>query len=255
MARNLKFLILFLIVYTLYACAGSSANVPVMERSGLRLKPPNYHVVKRGETLYSIAWRYGIDYRSIARTNNIGAPYRIQHGQKLDLTSSSGASKKSLVKKPDTTSTSRSAPQVAAKKALSNVTNRVSTALGIASEDWRWPSKGRLIKGFSKKGQVNKGIDIGGNLGDAVTCARGGRVVYAGSGLTGYGKLIIVKHDQNYLSAYAHSSKILVTEGDVVRAGQKIAEMGASGTNRIMLHFEIRKDGKPMNPQKLLPER
>ena len=135
------------------------------------------------------------------------------------------------------------------------IVNRLTAATNKSSEIWKWPSRGKLIGRFSHGERVNKGIDIGGILGEAVRSARSGKVVYAGSGLTGYGKLIIVKHSEDYLSAYAHSNRILVKEGDVVSAGQRIAEMGSSGTNRTMLHFEIRKSGKPVNPLKLLPKR
>jgi lipoprotein NlpD len=118
---------------------------------------------------------------------------------------------------------------------------------------WRWPAQGRLLRRFDSNGTGKKGIAIGGRLNSPVVAAAGGRVVYRGSGLVGYGRLIIVKHNNNYLSAYGHNQELLVDEGDQVRAGQLIARMGSSGTNQVMLHFEIRQNGKPVDPLKLLP--
>ncbi len=120
---------------------------------------------------------------------------------------------------------------------------------------WVWPAKGRLTSGFKANGGLNKGIDLKGKLGEPVIAAAAGRVVYSGEGLRGYGKLVIVKHSDKYLSAYAHNRKLLVKEGNNVRKGQKIAEMGSTGTDSVKLHFEIRYDGKPINPLKHLPKR
>ena len=117
---------------------------------------------------------------------------------------------------------------------------------------WRWPAKGKVVTSFSRSG--GKGIDIAGKFGQTIVAASAGRVVYSGSGLIGYGQLIIVKHNKRYLSAYAHNNKILVKEGDTVTGGQRIAEMGRSGSNRAMLHFEIRRDGKPIDPLRYLPK-
>ena len=118
---------------------------------------------------------------------------------------------------------------------------------------WRWPTSGRVIRGYSSS--VHKGIDIGGQRGDAINAVAAGKVVYAGTGIVGFGELLIVKHNEVYLSAYGHNSRLLVAEGTTVRAGQKIAEKGSSGTDRVKLHFEIRKEGKPIDPQRVLPRR
>jgi lipoprotein NlpD len=118
---------------------------------------------------------------------------------------------------------------------------------------WVWPTRGRVVRGFQQKGTGKKGIDIGGHQGQPVKAAASGKVVYVGSGLVGYGRLIIVKHNEKLLSAYGHNSKLLVAEGDHVAAGQMIAKMGNSGTDRTALYFEIRKDGKPVNPMQYLP--
>ena len=117
---------------------------------------------------------------------------------------------------------------------------------------WQWPARGEVVTSFSRSG--GKGIDIAGSFGQAIVAASDGEVVYSGSGLIGYGQLIIVKHNKRYLSAYAHNNKILVKEGDTVKGGQRIAEMGRSGSNRALLHFEIRRDGKPIDPVRYLPK-
>jgi lipoprotein NlpD len=118
---------------------------------------------------------------------------------------------------------------------------------------WKWPAKGRVVNKFSSGEQGNKGIDIAGQRGQAVVSTASGSVVYSGSALRGYGNLIIVKHNDDYLSAYAHNDKLLVTEGQTVSAGQKIATMGSSGTSQVMLHFEIRYQGNSVNPERYLP--
>jgi lipoprotein NlpD len=119
---------------------------------------------------------------------------------------------------------------------------------------WVWPTRGRLLRSYQSSGRGKRGIDIGGHDGQPVKAAANGKVVYAGSGLVGYGRLIIIKHNENLLSAYGHNSKLLVSEGDQVRAGQQIAEMGSSGTSRTELYFEVRKDGKPVDPLRYLPK-
>lgn len=234
--------------------------------------PPVYwgrHVVKSGETLYSIAWRYGRDYRELGDANNIPPPYNIKAGQVLRLdvrgnVTSSGENR-SASKPAATSSTTRTAtrasrkPSPEPKPAVSKAPDRSSPLTGqtqtVASINWRWPHVGTVIAGYSTSGKVNKGIDIAGKEGDAVRAAAGGNVVYAGSGLLGYGNLIIVNHNEHYLSAYAHNRKILVREGEDVKAGQVIAELGHSGTDRPRLHFEIRKNGNPVDPAHYLPPR
>jgi lipoprotein NlpD len=119
---------------------------------------------------------------------------------------------------------------------------------------WVWPTRGRLLRSYQSSGRGKRGIDIGGHEGQPVKAAANGKVVYAGSGLVGYGRLIIIKHNENLLSAYGHNSTLLVSEGDQVRAGQQIAKMGSSGTNRTGLYFEVRQNGKPVNPLRYLPQ-
>jgi lipoprotein NlpD len=239
---------------------------------------PNAHVVHRGDTLYSIAWRYGLDYRRLAGWNAIREPYTIFPGQKLRLTQpprtastrSESIKKKRLPPPSSSQSKSARAPGTSSKSPSSAPANksgskkatssgsRKKSASGTAKagnapvKRWRWPAKGKVVTSFSRSG--GKGIDIAGKFGQVIVAASDGSVVYSGSGLIGYGQLIIVKHNKRYLSAYAHNNKILVKEGDTVKGGQRIAEMGRSGSNRAMLHFEIRRDGKPTNPVRYLPK-
>lgn len=231
--------------------------------------PPVYwgrHVVQSGETLYSIAWRYGRDYRELGSANGIGPPWHLRAGQvlRLDLRGSATSSSQSTrttssvrpsrqatvrVPKPDTSSK----PDVT--RAPDRATPLASQTQTVARINWRWPHIGTVIAGYSSSGKVNKGVDIAGKPGDAVRAAASGNVVYAGNGLLGYGNLIIVNHSERYLSAYAHNRKILVQEGEDVKAGQVIAELGSSGAERPMLHFEIRKNGNPVDPAHYLPPR
>lgn len=243
-------------------------------RSSQREKAPSSYRVKSGDTLYSIAWRYGLDYRQLARANNIGRNFRINAGQKLRLQTSSnkkptGSVAVSKVKKQsiktDKGGVATNSKATSAKNANSQVyrkpvnkqpsVKKYSTVKNPKKVAWRWPTNGRVISGYSSKGNVNKGINLAGKRGEAVYAAASGKVVYAGSGLLGYGNLIIINHNQEYLSAYAHNSLILVKENENVNVGAKVAEIGNSGATRMMLHFEIRKDGKPVNPLQYLPKR
>ncbi|WP_228260859.1 peptidoglycan DD-metalloendopeptidase family protein [Marinobacter orientalis] len=250
----------------------SGCNTQALYRDDI-YNPPVYwgrHVVKPEETLYSIAWRYGRDYRELGDANNIEPPYNIKAGQvlRLDVRGNVTSSGDNRGGKPVvSSSTKRSAPSVSSqqasrpepKPAVSRAPDRSSPLTGqtqtVASINWRWPHVGTVIAGYSTSGKVNKGIDIAGKEGDAVRAAASGNVVYAGSGLLGYGNLIIVNHNEHYLSAYAHNRKILVQEGEGVKAGQVIAELGNSGTDRPRLHFEIRKNGNPVDPAHYLPSR
>lgn len=252
-----------IVALSMLACSGTPPRAPVADVA----PPPSIriqeHVVARGETLYSIAWRYGMNHRELAAANGIGSSYRIYPGQRLNLDLSRRAQTTTAPAAPvnPPATAARTTPPTPASKPprLKNQTPAATAApvpsLGPDPKTWHWPVKGPLLASFQSNGGLNKGIDIGGKLGEPVVAAASGEVVYSGSGLRGYGKLIIVKHSEKYLSAYAHNSKLLVDEGDVVKAGQPIAELGSSGTDRVKLHFEIRYDGKPVNPQKYLPPR
>ena len=264
---------LFLLAPLITLMLLSGCNTPALYQDDI-YNPPVYwgrHVVKPGETLYSIAWRYGRDYRELGDANGIGPPWNLKAGQviRLDLRGSvtSGsqttAAKKPSGSQPPKTASRASPPKqtaaTAPKPAVTRAANKgaplASQTQTVARIEWRWPHVGTVIAGYSTSGKVNKGIDIAGQAGDAVRAAATGNVVYAGNGLLGYGNLIIVNHNEHYLSAYAHNRKILVQEGEDVKAGQVIAELGSSGAERPMLHFEIRKNGNPVDPVHYLPPR
>ena len=224
------------------ACA-DSAYVMVVERPQPPTEKINSHWVSPGETLYAIAWRYNMDPERLAYANGIRAPFRLHAGQKLTLILTTipkarvpvVASKPSVVKKP--------------KSSRPAIPKRFD---GFTA--WQWPAKGAVSRRYSSKSSaLHKGLDIRGKRGQSVYAANTGVVVYAGAGLPAYGKLLIVKHNEIYLSAYAHNSQLLVNEGDKVKVGQQIAEMGKSGTTHEHLHFEIRKKGVPVNPITVLP--
>ncbi len=211
--------------------------------------PPNYtaglsgtYVVRTGDTLYSIAFKYGLDYKSLASINGIRAPYVIYVDQVIKLRGSA--------KMPD-----KDRGPTVAKASPPLKPAPVPKAPSAPVSAWRWPLKGELIGRFSLKNPVNKGIDIAGKRGDKVVAAAAGVVVYAGGNLRGYGKLVIIKHNDTFLSAYGNNETMLVKEGDKVKAGKAIARVGSTAADVEMLHFEIRRDGKPVNPLSYLPTR
>jgi len=324
--------IAILLVSALVGC-GSSGRAPVEDRRGDNSAVKLYQV-QRGDTLYSIAFRYGLDYRKVAQVNSIPAPYIIYPGQHLYLWQA--ASSPLIVSPPPQTpapvasgnpglpetytpspvivtavpgiagppvsqvamppspvyqggaaagvsGVPSAAPAVPSPAADAGATAAVAAAAqapvspapapavapapaptaaprptraptpGAKVTSWRWPSNGNVTRRYSSS--VHKGIDIGGSRGDPVYAVADGTVVYAGTGIVGFGELIILKHNDIYISAYGHNSRLLVREGDVVGVGQIIAEKGSSGTDTVKLHFEIRKEGKPIDPLKLLPAR
>ena len=269
------------------AACGGTTRAPVQDRSlsTAEQPSPNEYIVRKGDTLYSIAFRYGLDYRKLAARNNIDSRYNIFPGQRLNLKTPQPRVDESIVRdasinqpKPKIVRNTQPSPRpskpVAAptrSEAVKTASTKVSTQKPVKKTPqptttykppipagpikWQWPAPGRVIAGYKTKGTVNKGINISGAKGSPIKAAAKGRVVYAGNGLLGYGNLVIIDHDRQYLSAYAHNSRVLVKESDIVKAGQKIAEMGNTGADRVMLHFEIRRDGKPMNPLQYLPRR
>lgn len=255
------------LVSLLAACAGPSGTAPIDDRArgGQRaaaVTSSGQHVVQRGETLYQIAFRYGWDWKALAAANGLREPFTIYPGQQISLGSgrapavaaSSPAPRSTPARSasPRASQPARPATQVAAPAARP-APPAPTANLPVNVAGWGWPVQGPLLSRFQSNGSLNKGIDIAGQLGQPVKAAASGVVVYAGRGLLGYGDMIIVKHNETYLSAYAHNSKLLVNEGDKVKVGQVIAEMGSSGTDRVKLHFEIRRKGQPVDPLSYLP--
>jgi lipoprotein NlpD len=215
-----------------------------------RADKPQYYTVRAGDTLYSIAFKHGLDYRDVARWNHIANPSRIYPGQRLALYSSAKSASATSAARKSSGAQARSAPAGGTKPAPASPPKPAGPPI-----DWRWPASGEIVARFGDRSSVGKGIDISGRLGDDVKAAADGRVVYTGSGLIGYGKLIIIKHSDTWLSAYGHNDALFVEQGVDVRAGQRVATMGEGPGKRPLLHFEIRLDGKPVDPLSYLPPR
>jgi len=257
------------------------------------------YTVKRGDTLFYIAWITGNDFRDLAQRNNVQAPYGLEVGQTLQVGNATGtpltpgnsvsaadvtAQNNSVKPAQNTSAVVASQPTItysedsgeqSANKMLPNnkpsatvvtapvtapvVSSSVPTASSQTASapisTWRWPTDGKVIENFSSSEGGNKGIDIAGSKGQAIIATADGRVVYAGNALRGYGNLIIIKHNDDYLSAYAHNDTMLVREQQEIKAGRKIATMGSTGTSSTRLHFEIRYKGKSVNPLQYLPQR
>lgn len=264
----------------------SGKNTP--QTAGHSKESGQNHTVRKGDTLYSIAQIYDIDYKNLAEWNNLENPGAISIGQQLRLSSPNIMVKPAIFALPDPESSPTvqqpisestaatllktepkalklpyskqaiaklKAPEEALPAAVKNSKNENPTELNAAARDkggikWIWPTEGRISGHFLKS---TKGMDISGKIGQPVLASAAGKVVYSGTGLRGYGKLIIIKHNNAYLSAYAHNNKLLVKEGQTVSRGQVIAEMGKTDSKLVRLHFEIRKNGKPVDPLKYLP--
>lgn len=236
-------------VHDLAAWNRLSAPYRIHPGQRLRLKPPpatkaasDYRVVAPGDTLYRIADDVGVPVQQLAAWNALSPPYRLSPGQRLRLTAPHTAQPPPSPPAPTTRDTNKTA-DVSADNV--GVEHKAVTA-------WTWPTEGKLLSHFDNG--ASKGIDIGGAIGQTIRAAAAGKVVYQGSGLRGYGRLIIIQHNADFLSAYAHCEAIHVKEGDRVTSGQTIAAMGSTGTDRIKLHFEIRRRGVPVNPLDYLPK-
>lgn len=233
-----------LVLSMLVACSSQ-----VVREGGRGVSTPKYGAtvkVQRGDTVYRIATNNGISPLDLATWNDIPPPYTIYPGQRLRLypgTAGRRPSASASSPRPPRASASRPTPPPQAAPAQQ------------APFAWRWPADGELVGRYADDDPTRQGIDIAGNSGQPVRSAADGVVVYSGSGLVGYGELVIVKHDEQWLSAYGHNRARLVNEGQIVKAGQQIAEMGRSGAARDMLHFEIRYNGKPVDPLRYLPKR
>jgi lipoprotein NlpD len=273
------------------ACASRLDQAPVVDRSGggvlstqaaqpavpLGPPPPGYYRVKPGDTLYRIALENGQNYRDISAWNNLTNPNQIEVDQLLRVAppgantagltpgvSTAPIGSNGAVQSAPLGNATGAAAGVAVPPLYGAAANNAAVTPpanpGAASDSgaaasgnvaFAWPVRGPLLGTFNDS--TNKGVNIGGASGDPVKASADGRVVYAGNGLRGYGNLIIIKHDATYLTAYAHNRALMVKEGDAVTKGQKIAEMGNSDSDRVMLHFEVRRQGKPVDPLKYLP--
>ena len=223
------------------AARGSNRVLPGAENAG----KPGYYTVRPGDTLIRIGMDHGQSGRDIARWNKLDNPNLIETGQVLRVVPP--AAETPLVKPATSVA---STPTVSAPVPVAQAQQPTSPEDVIS---FQWPARGNLISGFDES--KNKGLDIGGKAGDPVLAAADGRVVYAGAGLRGYGNLIILKHNNTYLTAYAHNQTLLVKEDQVIKKGQPIAEMGNSDSDQVKLHFEIRRQGKPVDPSKYLQAR
>ncbi|MBI2768541.1 MAG: peptidoglycan DD-metalloendopeptidase family protein [Burkholderiales bacterium] len=289
LSQGWKLAVPLLLAGVLAGCASSSRSpAPVEDRSsGVRPQPgavvtttteapralpgaenagkPGYYTVRPGDTMIRIALDSGHTVRDLARWNNIDNPNVIEVGQVLRVIPPGGGAEVAVVRPvtppgsmvAGTPTAAASAPRPAASAPIVATPGPVAPPVASGSPDddvpWSWPTNGApaVLAGFDEV--KNKGLDIAGKAGDAVMASADGRVVYAGAGLRGYGNLIILKHNNTYLTAYAHNQALLVKEDQTVKKGQKIAEMGSSDADRVKLHFEIRRQGKPVDPAKYLP--
>lgn len=268
LTHKLTFKTLFasLAVVSVFAITGC-ASKPQINNSARYAKAPDFYTVRSGDTLSGIANRYGLSYISVAEMNDIAPPYRIYVKQSLRLKQNGNRNRTTAVQPlavqdsqikrqniqlptTQTAPVSVTAPTTTTRTVTPTVP--ANSAVNTSTLRWVKPSNGVVLENFNNAANV-KGIRFGGNVGDPVMAAANGQVVYAADGLKEYGNLVLVKHIDGYISAYAHNSKMLVKSGQNVTAGQQIAEMGSSGTNRTMLEFQIRLDGKPINPANILP--
>jgi lipoprotein NlpD len=295
MAGLLRIAVLVLLALaSLTACnkSWSPEDSRYADRSGYEMTQDGYYRVRRGDSLHAIAFNFGLDWRDIARWNNIGAPYVIYPDQMLRVSEapprravtttgtgpapsvSERSGERAATTTPSQAAGTRAqatpAPQPSASTPVPATTTppvtkpAVSAAKppaagsGASTADpsrWLWPTDGRLLSTFKAGDPSRNGIELAGSEGQPILASAAGEVVYSGNGLIGYGELIIIKHSDRMLSAYGHNRKRLVAEGQAVSAGEKIAEMGRDERNRALLHFEIRRGGTPQDPMKYLPRR
>ncbi|MGL4933320.1 MAG: peptidoglycan DD-metalloendopeptidase family protein [Aeromonas sp.] len=261
---------------------GQQLRLDASEAASTAGRSTSSYEVRRGDTLSSIGRQFGMAAQTLAQNNNLSAPYALQPGQMLHIQPAGGSGQTQLMAATSPTrpvspppSRPSNGPRPLAEPSGGGQTtpfiSQKSVAAAPAKEyaqakeqktnnaqsklSWHWPAQGRIVEGFSVAEQGNKGIDITGKKGQSVFAASSGKVVYAGSALRGYGKLIILKHDDDYLSAYAHNDELRVREGDSVKGGAVIANMGSTDAPDVRLHFEIRYRGKSINPMSYLPKR
>ena len=251
--------------------ASAPAEAPKVLPGAENAGKPGYFTVRPGDTLIRVGLETGQNWKDLVKWNNLENPNVLEVGQVLRVVAP-GVDPSAIATRPVTSAKVESRPldapkdppkpASAASGASAPVTPTpaptpapapVASNVGDDDVNWLWPASGQVVSRFDD--QRSKGLGIAGKAGDPVLAAADGRVVYAGSGLRGYGNLVILKHNNTYLTAYAHNQALLVKEEQTVKRGQKIAEMGATDSDRVKLHFEIRKQGKPVDPEKLLPSR
>ena len=225
------------------------ATLPGAENAG----KPGYYTVKPGETLMRISSDHGQNWKDIARWSNLENPNVIEVGQVLRVVPPTSATASAAPVAPAVAGAATTAAATPAPAPAPTAAPAEAPAASDSNLGFIWPSSGTVIAGFDDS--RNKGLDIGGKAGDPVMAAADGRVIYSGAGLRGYGNLILIKHNNTYLTAYAHNQTLLVKDDQVVKKGQKIAEMGSSDADRVKLHFEVRRQGKPVDPSRYLPSR
>lgn len=277
--------VVVMVAVTLAGCASKKTRAPVEDRSPSTVAAaasapapaasqpeapplpgaenagkPGYYTVKPGDRLIRIAMDNGQNWRDIVKWNNLENPNVIEVGQVLrvvppasEATAAATSARPASAARTEPRPPPATASGASASPVAPPATPQPTSGAGVDDLVWGWPASGPVLVPFDEA--RSKGIVIGGKAGDPVLAAADGRVVYAGSGLRGYGNLLIVKHNDTYLSAYAHNQTLLVKEDQIVRRGQRIAEMGSTDADSVQLHFEIRRLGKPVDPLKLLPPR
>lgn len=243
-------------VLFLAGCSNNNYEAPVVNAWYQKNAASNYYVVQSGDTIYSVAFAFSIDYRDLAAANNLQPPYILHAGERLRMTHAPAVGPTPLKYVPTQVIQS---PQVVQPTQVTQPRAMPQHKIyfqpnpsPVFTRQWHWPTKGRLISVFSRQPDGQSGISIAGRLGQPIRAAASGEVVYSGDGVRGYGNLIIIKHDDNYLSAYAFNQVNLVSVGEHVQTGQVIARMGRNDAGRTLLYFEIRCDGVPKNPLRFL---
>lgn len=212
--------------------------------------------VKPGDTLFAIAWRYDMDLSVLQQMNGLNNSSAIRPGQRLRLSYGGKGYSTQISKLPSkNTKQSGQSADNSVKSSSRYVRPQSTLSAPVKNIVWQWPTAGKVVRHFVASNIIRKGIDIDGKQGDAIRAASAGKVVYSGNGLPGYGNLVIIKHNANFLSAYAHNKKNRVKEGQKVTAGQYIADLGKTGVDKPVLHFQIRRNGQPVNPLNFLPKK
>lgn len=263
--KYLSFSALFLLAGLLVGCQSTPSRVAPVDDHSIADHPTNdFYQVGTGDTLYSVAWAYQLDDQDLIRWNHLTKPYRLHYGQMLRVRPPRGEAHRvrDFTEQPAAVTPHRKPPAPVLPSPAAESTGSAVSQHGKAKPrpepepevhfstraGWRWPAEGRLVGQYSAAAFAEKGIKIAGRLGAPVVAALPGVVVYSGAGLRAYGNLVLIKHNQDFMSAYAFNQRNLVKDGENVTAGQKIAEMGQDNAGRVLLYFEIRRYGKPVDP-------